>query len=306
MDSNLSLYKIFYTVANTGNISKASRELFISQPAISKSIQKLEQNLGATLFARSSRGVTLTHEGEVLYNHVHNAFQSISMGEEALAKELSGESGSLHIGVSTILCKYLLLPVLKDFIQENPNIQISITCQSSAKTIQMLEQGQLDLGLVAESNVGSELHFLPVGKIHDVFVTSPDYHKHLNLPSFASSEQFFKSATVMLLDKENITRQYVTDYLNKNHVEAQNFLEVSDMDLIMEFARISMGIGCVIREFVLDDLKEGRLIEIPMKPPIQARNLGFAFPKSALYSGTLQRIISRFQSSTSSISCLHH
>jgi len=305
MDSNLSLYKIFYTVANAGNISKASRELYISQPAISKSIQKLEQSLGATLFARSSRGVTLTHEGEVLYNHVHNAFQSIAMGEEALAKEISGESGSLHIGVSTILCKYLLLPVLKEFIQENPHIQISITCQSSAKTIQMLEQGQLDLGLIAESNVGKDLHFLPVGKIHDVFVASPDYHKHLNLPSFVRADRFFKSATIMLLDKENITRQYVSEYLNKNHIEAQNFLEVSDMDLIIDFSRISMGVGCVIREFVLDDLKEGRLIEIPLETPIQARNLGFAFPKAALYSGAMQRIISRFQNSTSAISFFH-
>ena len=305
MDTNLSLYKIFYTVANTGNISKASRELFISQPAISKSIQKLEQNLGATLFARSSRGVTLTHEGEVLYNHIHNAFQSIAMGEEALAKEISGETGSLHIGVSTILCKYLLLPVLKDFILENPNIQISITCQSSAKTIQMLEQGQLDLGLIAESSVGKDLHFLPVGRIHDVFVASPDYHKHLNLPSLINSAQFFRSATIMLLDKENITRQYVSEYLTRNNLEAQNFLEVSDMDLILEFSRISMGIGCVIREFILDDLKEGRLVEIPLETPIQARNLGFAFPKSALYSGTLQRIISKFQNSTSAISYLH-
>ena len=67
MDQNLSLYKVFYTVANSRNISKAAAELFISQPAISKSIRKLEQSLGVTLFSRNSRGVQLTEEGEILY-----------------------------------------------------------------------------------------------------------------------------------------------------------------------------------------------------------------------------------------------
>lgn len=301
MESNLSLYKIFYTVANTQNISRASRELYISQPAISKAIQKLEQNLGATLFVRSSRGVTLTHEGKLLYDHIHNAFQSIALGEEALAKELSGESGSLHIGVSTILCKYLLLPYLKEFMAENPSIQVSITCQSSARTIQMLEQGQLDLGLIADSNSIQNLQFLPIGEIHDTFVASPDYHTHLNLSKDATANEIFHASTVMLLDKENITRQYVSEYLDENRIEPRSFLEVTDMDLLVEFSRLSMGIGCVIREFVLEDIASGRLTEIPLEIPIPSRKVGAAFQKSSAYSGTLQRILAKLRSCTSTI-----
>ena len=73
MNQNLSSYRIFYTVANTGNISKAAKELYISQPAISKSIQKLEESVGCKLFSRSSRGVVLTDEGKLLYEHVSEA-----------------------------------------------------------------------------------------------------------------------------------------------------------------------------------------------------------------------------------------
>ena len=118
MDQNLSLYKVFYTVANTGNISKAATELFISQPAISKSIRKLEQSLDVTLFSRNSRGVQLTEEGELLYDYVQRAFYALQTGEERLKKINELGIGHLHIGVSSTLCKYMLLPYLKEFIAQ--------------------------------------------------------------------------------------------------------------------------------------------------------------------------------------------
>ena len=290
MESNLSLYKVFYTVANTQNISRASRELFISQPAISKAIQKLEQNLDTTLFNRNSRGVTLTRDGELLYRHVHSAFQSIALGEDLLAKERSGDSGSVHIGVSTTLCKYLLLPYLKGFIQENPSVRVSIACQSSARTIQMLEQNQLDLGLISSPGANPKLLFLPTGEIHDIFVATEDYRRNLKLPEDAGTAQVFATATIMLLDRENITRQYINEYMVRNHIETRHFLEVTDMDLLIEFSRISLGIGCVIREFVREDLDRGRLIEIPLDIPIHTRSVGFACPKHAS-SKTLKRFL---------------
>ena len=102
MQDNLSLYHIFYTVARTGSISHSSRELYISQPAISKAIQKLEQNLDTTLFLRSSRGVRLTETGELLFRQVESAFQAISQGEEQLRKVQELGMGHLSIGVGRL------------------------------------------------------------------------------------------------------------------------------------------------------------------------------------------------------------
>ena len=115
----LSHYQIFNKVAETGNISLAAKELFISQPAISKSIKKLEEELNVLLFSRSSRGVRLTEEGKLLYEYTREAFQALNAGEAALRQFSRLGVGHVRIGVSTTLCKYLLLPFLKEFVADH-------------------------------------------------------------------------------------------------------------------------------------------------------------------------------------------
>ena len=138
MDQNLSQYKIFYEVARTGNISRAARELYISQPAISKAISKLEDSLGLSLFSRSSRGVQLTPEGQVLFEHAAEAFDALNRGEQELKRIQEFDIGHLRIGVSNTLCKYVLLPYLKTFIDQYPHMKITIESQSTAQTITRL------------------------------------------------------------------------------------------------------------------------------------------------------------------------
>ena len=154
MEQNLSLYYAFHTVAKKGSISHAAKELYISQPAISKSIQKLEDNLNTTLFKRSSRGVTLTADGEILFQHTSAAFDALMEGEEILARHHALGVDQLRIGVSTTLCKYILLPHLQRFIKAYPHVKISISCQSTYQTLTLLEGQaaavQADLDTLAE------------------------------------------------------------------------------------------------------------------------------------------------------------
>lgn len=137
-----------------------------------------------------------------------------------------------------------------------------------------------------------------MGSIHDIFVATEDYRRNLHLPADADTAQIFRTATIMLLDQENYTRKYINEYMEQNHIEAPNFLEVSDMDLLIEFSRISMGIGCVIKEFVQDDLKSGRLLELPLDIPIHTRPVGFACQEAAAAQGPLARFLEFFQKQT--------
>lgn len=279
MNQNLNYYKAFYMVAKYKNISKAADALFISQPAISKSLSRLEENLGCTLFSRTSRGVSLTADGEILYERIREAFAAIEAGEEELRHRTELGIGQLRIGVSTTLCKYILLPYLQNFIRQHPHIRITIECQSTLHTVELLESGQIDIGLIGAPKHHGTLTFLPLKKIQDTFVATQSYLDNLSIREHTDSDLFL-SATLMLLDEENITRQYINDYFYRNQIKTNQILEVSSMDLLIEFAKIGIGAACVIREFVEQELMESTLIEIPMAEPIESRSIGFAYSNS--------------------------
>lgn len=280
MDQNLSQYRIFYAVASAGNISRAAKELYISQPAISKSISKLEDSLGTTLFTRGSRGVQLTEEGALLFAHTKAAFEQLSAGELELKRIKEFNMGHIRIGVSNTLCRFIMVSYLKDFIARYPHIKITIESQSTTHTLSMLEQQQIDVGLIAEPQRHQKnLHVLPVMDIEDIFAASPTYLENLRLREGADAD-VFQVGNIMLLDKNNITRHYIDDYMSLNHITANNLLEVTTMDLLIEFTRIGLGIGSVIKEFVQEDLENGRLVQLKLDTPIHKRTIGFACHKN--------------------------
>ncbi len=290
MVQSLSCYRIFYTVAKTKNISKAAKELYISQPAISKSIQKLEDNLGCELFRRSSRGVLLTEEGALLYTHVRAAFETLALGEDKLKNSLELGMGHLKIGVSSTLCRYLLLPYLKEFTKHYPHINISIACQSSNETLRLLEENKIDIGLIGKPAGLKTTDFFRLAEIEDIFVTTKTYLDNLKKRGI-TSDFVLSNSTLMLLDKNNMTRQYIDDYLQEHQIAIRDSIETSSMDLLIEFAKINLGVACVIREFVKQELADGTLIEISPGFPMRKREVGFAYKKTLKPSKSLELFI---------------
>ena len=346
MISNLNNYVIFHTVAKTGNISKAASQLYISQPAISKSISKLEAELGTALFSRSSRGVVLTEEGQVLYEYVERAFDSLNMGEENLKNYKELGIGHIRIGVSTSLCKHILLDYLKDFIRENPNIKFSIDCHSTINTIKLLRNEDIDIGLICNTELPKGIVYSPVREIHDVFVASPEYLDNFyeranekahysfadDLPnnikgnfipllssgltsvtgedapvpnhdkksrdtrhssgisasdtisdsintdiSNISTVDILENSNLMVLEEANVTRTHVDEYLRSQGISCSQVLEINNMDLLIDFAAIGMGVASVVREFAQEQLDSGDITELPLDSPIPSRTVGFAY-----------------------------
>lgn len=335
MISNLNNYVIFHTVAKAGNISKAANQLYISQPAISKAISKLEEELGTALFNRSSRGVTLTEEGQVLYEYVERAFDSLNMGEENLKNYKELGIGHIRIGVSTSLCKHILLDYLKDFIRENPNIKFSIDCHSTLNTIKLLKNDDIDIGLICNTELPKGIVYSPVKEIHDVFVASPEYldnfyernenalddmmdelSPHIKgniIPLLGASKRagkntssdslyndsdsaadnptdsslpnhsnitttdILENSNLMVLEEANVTRTHVDDYLRSQGIHCSQVLEINNMDLLIDFAAIGMGVASVVREFAHEQLSSGGITELPLDTPIPSRSVGFAY-----------------------------
>lgn len=299
MDQNLNLYHVFYEVANCHNFSVAAKKMYISQPAVSKSISKLEENLNTVLFHRSSKGVTLTHEGELLYRYVEQALYSLKSGEEQLRASISQKVSKLSIGVSTTLCKYILLPVLKNFITENPNIKITISCQSTFDTLLALQDGSIDIGLVglpskADAIKNNMITYLPLKTIEDIFVATESYLAPFSMKyrgDFHKKEDFFQEAVFIMLNKENISRKHADLFLDENHIALSNVIEVDNMDLSIEFAKAGLGIACVISDFVEKDIKNGTLREMKLGHRVPKRQIGFAYPDKTPISRAMDQLI---------------
>ena len=267
MEQHLAQYRIFFEVAKAGSISKAAKLLYISQPAISKSILRLEENLEIALFTRTSKGVSLTPEGQIFYEYLQNAFSAIEAGEIHLAKIKQFNIGKITIGTSNTLCKYILLPYLNKFMKENPHTMVSIFTQSSDKTSLLLSENKIDIGLVAKPAKTQSMSYINIMEIHDIFVATPAYLSSLK-HIFDKSFNPLRDGNIMLLDKNNATRRFIDNCIEGSKLHLNQSIETGNMELLIEFAKTGIGIACVIKEFIQKELEEGTLVEIEMPPDL--------------------------------------
>lgn len=297
MENNLNLYYIFYTVALHKNISGAAKELYISQPAISKAISKLEQSLDVILFYRSSRGVTLTMEGELLFSQVQTAFSAIRHGEEQLRKVNELGISQISIGVSITLCKYVLLPYLQQFVKDNPHIKVTITCHPTMETLRDIDNSVTDIGVVGIPSLPNGLTYIPFREIQDTFVTTDRYLENLKIRVGNDRKAILNNATFMMLNKENISRKYVDMYLSSHQITMDNIIEINTMDLLIELAKIDLGIACVIKDFVKDELDDHSLTEVSLGRAIPKRKLGLVYKDDTIMTDAMKKFISYFTES---------
>lgn len=270
------LYKVFYYVAQYSNISKAAKAMFISQPAVSKSIKKLENLTGCTLFIRSSKGVSLTTEGEILFNYVESAFKSLENGEKIIEKLHNKQAGIVKVGISNTLCKYYFLPHLHSFHALYPHIKIQIVNRPSPETYQLLDAGKIDFGIISIPDVRLDYRYISLMRIQDVFVANDKYY-----PSNSTlGVDDLRSFSIMMMEKGNQTRIYIDDFLEENGVKLTPEIEIGSMDFLIEFAKIGIGAACVIKEFVQDELVAGTLKQLSIMPEPKPREIGLVLKKN--------------------------
>lgn len=274
MFNELNLYKIFYTVCQYQNFSHAAQALYISQPAISKSIKTLEKNLGITLFSRSSKGVLLTPEGKILYEHLNKAFSSISEGEALLNKLKNMDSGELKLGVSSTLGTHFLLPLLSNFTQNYPNLQVHVTNDNTTQTLKLITKNLIDLAIVSSPLTHPSLEFIPLQPIEDIFVCAPSYYNHI---ADLSPKELCEKGYFMLLSKKSITRLNLQTYFLNLGLNLMPNIEASNMDFLIACAKAGLGITSVIKSFITSELAAGTLIEIPLPVELPKRYIGIAY-----------------------------
>lgn len=270
MEVNYELYKVFYHVASCLNFSEAAEKLYISQSAVSQSIKSLEEELDTALFIRSTKQVTLTKEGEILFEHIKPAFNLIKSGEQNIQEINSFKKGEIHIGANDTICKYFLLPYLKEFHELYPQIHIQITNRPSAKCVELLEQGAVDLIITNLPNQ-QIAEFMKVTKVftfQDVFIAGTKYNE-LN-EEVITIEQL-TDYPLLMLEENTTTRKFFDDLMEEYRVNLDPEIELNSVDLLMEMAKIGLGISFV-PHYCLEDKQN--LFTINLEETLNKRNLG--------------------------------
>ncbi len=272
MDINLELYRIFYHVVKAGSISKASQELFISQPAVSQAIKKLESRLGGQLFVRAPKGITLTPEGEVLFKYIEQGYNMIMLAESKFMEAINLDIGSIRIGANDMTLKYFLLPYLEEFHKLYPKVKMMVTNRPSPETVEFLKKGAIDFGVVSlPLSDDDSLEVFEAMEIQDCFVANERFG-HLAGREVSISE--LVEYPIIMLEKNTSTRRYIDEYLLRHSVKLTPEFELATSDLIVEFACRGLGISCVVRNFAEEYIKTGRLFEINLKEKIPPRHFG--------------------------------
>ena len=266
MDINYELYKVFYHVATSLSFSEASKKLFISQSAVSQSIKTLEKKLGQSLFIRSTKKVQLTSAGALLLKHVEPAMNLIARGESQLLDSGTLGLGQLHIGASDTICRYLLVPYLKKFHELFPNVPIKVTNATSIKCVELLDQRKVDL--IVTNFPNSHLNHTYVQKticnFSDVFIANP---KYFDLVDTVISFEELNQNPILMLDKNCTTSEFLHNLFLQHQLELVPEVELSSNDLLIDLARIGLGIAFVPDYCVTDDNKDLFILKTKEKMP---------------------------------------
>jgi len=274
MDINYELYKVFYYVATTLSFSEASKQLFISQSAVSQSIKVLEKKLEQPLFIRSTKKVRLTSQGEILLKHVEPAMNLIKKGQSQIFETNSLKGGQLRIGASDTICRYFLVPFLNQFHKDYPNIHIKVLNQTSIECAKFLENGEVDCIITNFPNSGLKKYasYKKIKKFSDIFLASKTYFPLENTVLTLNELQKYP---ILMLEKKSTTSEFLHSVFQKYQLDLVPEIELSSNDLLIDLAKIGLGIAfipdfCVPKD---DDLFKVNIdIELPNRDLVVAYN----------------------------------
>lgn len=290
---NLELYRTFYVTAKWGSLTRAAAELYTSQPAVSQSIRQLEDRLGGPLFSRNARGVTLTAEGEVLFRYIEQGYSLIMAGERKFSELKRMSSGQLRIAVCTAVCKYELLESLDQYRELYPGIQINIKDDSSQAIARLLQTGEIDIGILNLRNLDeAQAELIHTIHLQDCFVAGPQYGQLEG--KRVSLEQLARNFPLILLQKGGSTREYVEEFFRTRGIELEPRMELSHLDLILEFALRGLGVACVAESYVRRELQSGQLFRLALEEEIPVRSLAVVVKRGMPLSTAAQRFVELF------------
>ena len=292
--ANLELYRVFYTVAKCGSLTKAAEELYISQPAASQSIKQLENQLGISLFNRTHRGMELSAQGgKLIFSRVEQALSLLEEAENSIAQLNTSATGTIRVGASDMIFEYFLADKIVEYHEKFPAVKIELMSDLSPRTLEALKANRCDVcfvNLPIALDPELSLHGNCM-RLTDVFVTN---EKHIELTRGVIPLAKLQEYPLILLEQGTVARRSLNSFLENVGIELKPAIEIGSWDLMKRLVIRGMGIGCIPREYALHRLADKSLYEIRTDPPLPARSVGMVLPKNAQIPYALRALIKMF------------
>ena len=276
---NLELYRVFYTVAKCGSLTKAAEELYISQPAVSQAIKQLENQLGGQLFNRTHKGMELSETGgKQIFSTVEKALKLFDEAESKYSELKDTATGVIRICASDTVSTHFLLPFIKAYHEKYPDVNLVLQNCTSSETIELLKNKKGDIGFVNLPIDDSDINLCStVMQLHDTFVAS---EKFAELFDSVVSLKRLQDYPLLMLELSTATRQAIVSFAHSQGIHLHPEIELASLELMVELAKSGIGIACIPKEFVKHELEEGSLKEIKTTPSLPTRAVGLALPKN--------------------------
>ena len=277
---NLELYRVFYTVAKCGSLTRAADELFISQPAVSQAIKQLEGQLGTPLFNRTHRGMELSDRGgKQIFDIVARALAELDEAENKLKEINSTATGTIRISASDTIFSYVVIDKIAEYHEKFPDVKINLINCITTETLDLLKNNKCDIAFlnlpVDDKDINLTSVIMP---LHDTFVANKNY------AALAEDVQPLKSMhdyPLLMLDQNTVTRKAIINFSHSIGVHLHPEVECGSLELMIQLAKNGVGIACVPKEYVRRELNDDKtLFEIRTEPALPARSIGIAFPKN--------------------------
>ncbi len=290
---NIELYRVFYTVAKCGSLTRAAEELFISQPAVSQAIKQLESQLGTTLFNRTHRGMELSVQGgKLIFKQVEEALNLLDAAENKLIELKTTATGTIRIGATDSIFSNILADKIVAFNERYPAVKFELVTGTSPDTLNQLKENKCDIGFINLPIDDKEVNFTgTVAHLSDIFVAGRKFSelkdKQINLKDL-------HDYPLLMIEENTVARRALTSYTQTMGISLSPDIEVANWDLMLKLAVSGMGIGCVPREYALKEIESGDLFEVNVTPSLPVRGVGIALPKNVPIPFALREFISLF------------
>ncbi|MDE7296286.1 MAG: LysR family transcriptional regulator [Clostridia bacterium] len=292
---NLELYKVFYTVARCGSLTKAAEELYISQPAVSQAIKQLESQLGTPLFNRLHKGMELSAQGGALiYGDVETALKLLEGVENHLTNLKENATGTLRIGASETIFQYVLSEKIVEYHKRYPNVKIELISDVSPKIIELIKSNGCDIGFLNLPTAPDDGIVIQdsIMLLNDIFIAGEAFSE---LRGKTVSIWDMQRYPLLLMEAHTVARSSLDHYSKSHGVTLSPAVEVDSWGFMKRLVVDGMGIGCIPREYTMNKLGDGSLFEVKLEPAMPARSVGLALRKDVNMTYSLRAFINLFE-----------